>query len=70
MAGAVVNLVAAPSTLGGTGLYAFYSAAGWMTYIGQLARELVSHRQYLHGLETRGRSAVAAPSGSRPIFWD
>lgn len=36
LAGAVVNLVAAPSIFGGTDFSAFYTAAGWVTYIGQL----------------------------------
>lgn len=35
-ASAVVNLAAAPSIFGGTDYTAFYSASGWVTYIGQL----------------------------------
>lgn len=35
-AGAVVNLIAAPSVYGGTDYTAFYSADGWITYIAQL----------------------------------
>jgi hypothetical protein len=35
-ASAVVNLIAAPSIYGGTDYTAFYSASGWITYIGQL----------------------------------
>jgi hypothetical protein len=36
-ASAALNLVAAPSIYGGTDYTAFYSAAGWVTGIGQLA---------------------------------
>jgi hypothetical protein len=36
LAGAVVNLIAAPSIYGGTDYTAFYSADGWITYIAQL----------------------------------
>ena len=36
LAGAVVNLIAAPSIYGGTDYTAFYSASGWITYIAQL----------------------------------
>jgi hypothetical protein len=32
-----VNLVAAPSIFGGTDFFSLYAAAGWATYIGQLA---------------------------------
>jgi hypothetical protein len=35
-ASAVLNLAAAPSIFGGTDYTAFYSASGWVTYIGQL----------------------------------
>ncbi len=65
MAGAVVNLVAAPSTLGGTGLYAFYSAAGWMTYIGQLA--LVSWF-LIASISMVWKREAAAPSQLRAAF--
>jgi Na+/phosphate symporter len=37
LAGAVVNLLAAPSIFRGTDFLAVYTAAGWVTYIGQLA---------------------------------
>ena len=36
-AGAVVNLVAAPSIFGGTDYTGFYTATGWVTFIGQAA---------------------------------
>ena len=48
-----------PSILGGTGLYAFYSAAGWMTYIGQLA--LVS-RFLIASISMVWKQEAAAPS--------
>ena len=36
-AGAVVNLVAAPSIFGGTDYTGCYAATGWVTFIGQAA---------------------------------